>query len=492
MSAAATSGRRKTLINFVPQPGPQFAFIRCPVSTVFYGGARGGGKSVGALGHFAAKAQKAYEDTGRKRVFTGIIIRKTIPELRQLIETAKDIYFGCAVFHKQDTRFEFYEDGPYGGAVLRFRYLEHDSDADRYQGAEFQWLCIEEAGNFASPIPLDKLRATLRSSYGTKTYAIYTGNPGGRGHAWLKSRFIDPAPPNTPFKSRHVFGGKTFETDCVFIPARLEDNKILMQKDPDYAARIAAAAGNDENLYKAWMEGSWDITAGGMFDDIWSHDKHVLPPFPLPPDWPVYRAYDWGSASPFSIGWWARTTDSAARMADGSIRHFPPGTIIRIAEWYGSTGSPNAGLTLREGEIIDGVLQREDAMRADGVFRGRVLDGPADHNIFQKTDGSSLSEQWRAKGIHWQPADKAPGSRRNRWLQLRDRLSASRESPMERPGLFVFDRCREFVRLFPAAPRDQRNPEDIDPNYEDHIPDEAGYFCLFTPVNIRIATLHGL
>jgi hypothetical protein len=41
-----------------PQPGPQSHLIKCPVDEIFFGGARGGGKTDGMLGKFAVKAAK--------------------------------------------------------------------------------------------------------------------------------------------------------------------------------------------------------------------------------------------------------------------------------------------------------------------------------------------------------------------------------------------------------------------------------------------------
>ena len=51
--------------------------------------------------------------------------------------------------------------------------------------------------NWASPYAIDKIKATLRSAKGVKTMLRCTGNPGGPGHSWVKSRYVDPALPLT-------------------------------------------------------------------------------------------------------------------------------------------------------------------------------------------------------------------------------------------------------------------------------------------------------
>lgn len=472
-------------VNFQPQPGPQYAFLRCPVEDVLYGGARGGGKSYGVLGHFPTKAAEAFASHGMKRSFTGLLLRKTNPEFRQLLEEAKRVYAGIAQWESGHRRFQFPDDSVYGGAQLYFGYLDLEEHADRYQGLSLQWLCAEEAQNWATPILLDKLRATLRSSVGGKTYFVMTANPGGKGHAWIKERYVDPAPPNTIFEVANDFDGKSYPSKRVYIPSTLKDNKLLMENDPTYEARIVASQKDRPDLIRGWLYGDWNISAGGMFDDLWDLDTHVLEPFQIPHSWTVYRAYDWGSSSPFSIGWWARSDGTHANMRDGSYRSFPPGTLIRISEWYGADSS-HKGLRMLERDIAQGVVDREK------TFSFKVRNGPADSSIFNVQDGRSLADAWPRFGINWKHADKSPGSRVTGWMQCRQMLAASLQNPMEQPGLFVFNSCREFIRVFPSSQTDDRKPDDIDTTSEDHIQDETRYMVRHIPNVFSKQTILGL
>lgn len=461
-------------VNFEPQPGPQYAFLRCPVGDVLYGGARGGGKSYGVLGHFPAKAAEAYKKHGIKRSFTGLLLRRTSPEFRQLLEEAKRVYSGIAEWESGHRRFQFPDDSVYGGAQLYFGYLNLEEHADRYQGLSLSWLCAEEAQNWPTPDLLDKLRATLRSSVGGQTYFIATGNPGGVGHTWLKNRYVDPAPPNTIFMVKSEFDGEIYETPRVYIPSLLQDNKLLMENDPTYASRIILSAGGNEGKIRGWLLGDWSISAGGLFDDIWDNRIHILEPFKIPFSWDVYRAYDWGSSSPFSIGWWARSDGTTAAMRDGSYRTFPPGTLFRISEWYGADSS-HKGLRMLECDIAQGVVDRES------TFSFEVNDGPADSSIFNVVNGRSLADEWPDYGINWLAADKSPGSRITGWQQIRQMLGASTKEIMEQPGIFVFDTCREFIRVFPTSRTDDKKPDDLDTNSEDHIQDETRYMVRHIP-----------
>ena len=59
--------------------------------------------------------------------------------------------------------------------------------------------------------------------------------------------------------------------------ARSSENRILLEADPDYLRTLKAD--RNENRRKAWLEGSWDIVAGGLFDDLWMPQVHVVQPF---------------------------------------------------------------------------------------------------------------------------------------------------------------------------------------------------------------------
>jgi hypothetical protein len=165
------------------QAGPQWQFIRCPVFEVFFGGARGGGKTDAVLGEWASHAGKYGADA------IGLMIRKTRTELVETIERSRIIYSPLgAKYNEQDKMWRFPN-----GARLRFAYLERDADAEAYQGHSYTRVYVEEIGNFPTAAPILKLMATLRSGAGVPVGFRATGNPGGPGHSWVKARYIDPA-----------------------------------------------------------------------------------------------------------------------------------------------------------------------------------------------------------------------------------------------------------------------------------------------------------
>ena len=159
---------------------------------VFFGGARGGGKTDGMLGEWASHADLH----GKNAV--GLMVRRERVQLLETIERSRQIYGPVgARYNDQDKMWRWPN-----GARLRFAYLERDADADAYQGHSYTRVYVEELGTFPSASPVLRLMATLRSGEGVPCGFRATGNPGGPGHTWVKARYIDPNPGALAAKSR--------------------------------------------------------------------------------------------------------------------------------------------------------------------------------------------------------------------------------------------------------------------------------------------------
>lgn len=441
------NGKVATEVIWRPQPGPQKALIDCSVPEIFYGGARGGGKTDGVLGKYGLKALRYGSG------FNGIFFRRELPMLDDAIERSADLYKSLgADWNDQKKTWRFGN-----GARLRFRPLERTSDAEKYQGQNVSDACVEEAGNFPESTPVDRLNGILRSAAGVPTQLILTGNPGGPGHQWIKGRYIDPAPRGMQILRRKLANG--YEHRYVFIPSRLENNRFL-QQDQNYVTRLHMV-GSPE-LVRAWLEGDWAAIAGAYFPEF-SMAKHVIAPFTIPKDWHRFRAMDWGSARPFSVGWYA--------VADGVEHGLPRGALVRYREWYGASG-PNVGLGLHAEEVADGIVHREatdpkvsDTSRSQGF---------ADPSMFAEDGGPSIAERMARRGALWRKADnkRLPG-----WDQVRARLAGEDNKPM----LYLFSTCVDLIRTLPALQHDDNKPEDVDTDGEDHAGDELRYACMSRP-----------
>lgn len=440
-----------------PQQGPQVDLITCPVFEVFFGGARGGGKTDGMLGEWIAHADR-YGDGA-----IGLMIRRERTQLIETIERSHQIFGRLEGWSWKEQEKMWRSDK---GARLRFAYLERDADAEAYQGHSYTRIYIEELTNFPDPKPVMKLMATLRSGAGVSTGFRATGNPGGPGHSWVKTRYIDPAPMGYEVmtdKFKNPWSGETVSRDRVFIPSKLNQNKFL---GADYVANLQMAG--NEALVKAWLEGDWSVIEGAFFD-CWSHSRHVVRPFALPDDWLRFRSMDWGSAAPFSVGWWAVVGDDTRTPCGLNL---PRGAIVRYREWYGASG-PNLGLKLSAEEVARGIKARE---AGDKIAYG-VLDPAA----FAVDGGPSIAQMMARESVVFRPADNKRVSQKGAlsgWDQMRARMKGDEAG---RPMLFVFETCKDFIRTVPVLQHDPDRPEDIDTDAEDHVADEARYGCMSRP-----------
>jgi len=442
-----------------------------PATEILYGGAAGGGKS-----HLMRVAAIAWGVA-----IPGLqvyIFRRTSPDLfKNHMEgptgfpalLGEWVERGCAGINYSKN----YIDLP-GGSRVHLCHCQYEKDVYKYQGAEIHVLMFDELTHF-SPTQYRFLRSRVRipdalpvpkEFKGSIPRILAASNPGGPGHNWVKASWVDAAQPMEVWRAADAEGGMLRQ----FIPALLSDNPSISEED--YGKSLEGLGRPD--LVRAMLDGDWDIVAGGMVDDVWDRARHVLEPFEIPASWRIDRSFDWGSSKPFSVGWWAESDGTEAVMADGTRRNFPPGTLFRIAEWYGCRpGAANEGLKLLAVEVARGILEREQIH----PWGKRVKTGPADSSIFDVESGRSVADDMERAGVRWERADKSSGSRRAGAEEIRKRLKAGLSHPMEDAGLFVFSTCRDWIRTVPVIPRDDKKPDDVDTDAEDHTWDETRYRC---------------
>jgi len=439
---------------WVPQPGSQTLFLSCPIFEVLYDGTRGPGKTDALLMDFIQHVGVGYGAAWR-----GILFRNTYKQLTDIkARTKKWFYqiFPKAKFNESDYVWKFPT-----GEELMLRYIRTKDDYWNYHGHEYPWIGWEELTNWASPDCYDSMKSCCRST-GKNMPRKYRANcnPYGIGHNWVKARFVDPAPPLTVMNDS--VGNKRIR-----IQGFLRENKILKKEDPDYIKMIQSVS--DPNKRKAWVEGDWDIIAGGALDDIWDRDKHVIDVFQIPESWRVDRSFDWGSSKPFSVGWWAESDGTPVRLKNGREIHYCPETLFRIAEFYGWNGKPNEGCRMLASNIA------REIVRIERGFDFYVNPGPADNSINDGEIGNTVADEMKRYGVVWERSDKSPGSRVAGLNKLREMLESATQFPMETPGLFVFNNCSHFIRTVPVLPRDTRRIDDVDTEAEDHVYDETRY-----------------
>jgi hypothetical protein len=364
----------------------------------------------------------------------------------------------------------------WNGSKIYLCHCKDEKDIYKYQGAEIHVLLIDELTHFSETM-YRFLRNRVRM-VGIELPAQYAGmfprilcgaNPGNIGHLWVKTTFVVSAQPLDMRLMPKGEGGMVRQ----YIPARLEDNPSLAEDDPTYEARLEGLG--SAALVKAMRWGDWNVIEGAFFD-CWETHNHVTRPFEVPRDWLRFRSGDWGSAKPFSFGWWAVVSDDF--NVPDSVLVLPRGCLVRYREWYGmQPGKPNTGLKLTAEAVGKGLKERE---ANDPPVAYGVLDPAA----FAQDGGPSIRERIEAGAEHkvfFRPADNARVAGRGAmggWDQLRARMIGDAEG---RPMIVWFSTCVDSIRTIPALQHDKDRPEDLDSDMEDHAADDARYACMSRP-----------
>jgi hypothetical protein len=472
--------------------GSQEAFLSSyPIFEVLFEGTRGGGKTDSLLMSFCMHVGK-----GHGSGWKGILFRQTYKQLTDVITKTKkwipQIWPNAKFNHS-----EHVWTWPTGEQLL-LRQFSKEDDYWNYHGHEYPWIGWEELCNWPSDSGYKRMFSCCRSSTkGMPRMIRATTNPYGPGHNWVKHRF-KPNTMNLIPRTDLVGPDGVREHPRLSIHSHIDENIALLEADPDYKLTISASARNEAER-KAWLEGSWDIVAGGMFDDVFSPVHNVVAPFEIPETWRIIRSFDWGSSKPFSLGWTAISDGSDVLLENGNWKSTVRGDLFRIKEWYGSTNKPNEGLDMLATDISAGIVERElgCGWRKSHTNWCRVNAGVADSQIFAAENGNCIATDMKVRvrltdgfkypGIQWFPADKRPGSRITGWNQMRQRLKAAHPNikkmpdgseriyPREKPGLFIFTTCPAFLETIPVLPRDEKNMDDINTDAEDHVADEVRY-----------------
>lgn len=428
---------------------------------LFLGGGRGGGKSF-VLALLALRHAEQHKANARV-----LYLRRTYRSLQDFALVCRDVfgqvYGQKATFNASDGIWRF----P-GGGYLELSQLEGPQDYSKYQGRSFSLLLVDEAGEYATPADLDRLRSNLRGPKGVPVRMVLAANPGGVGHAWLAKRYVNRATPWVPFAE--PISGR----EWVYAPSRFSDNPALDQAQ--YERQLRASCPTDAELLKAWLTGDWAIARGAFFGPVIDADRNALPPWSSLPGnpqagllrdasgWRFYLAHDYGSSAP------SATYVCAVSPGDEwEGRYFPRDSIILVDELATvDPDDPNRGMGYTVPRLADEIKQ----LAAKWGIRP---DGYADDAIFSNhgSGAGSIAEEFRREGVHFLPARK--GQRVPGWEVMR-RLLAGAGQP-DVAGLYVSRLCGYWWDTVPYLGRDPRRIEDVDTRGPDHAADACRMGC---------------
>jgi len=479
---------------FSPHAGKQTEFLKCSADWVFYGGARGGGKSLMLAWKAALTPRVWHYERGRKKIsqkeanilksqgkgfqikidsisidypdFIALLVRRTYPQLERNLKPECDKLYKLygASWQERNKCYLF----PSGAKV----YLVHCQDRralDNYIGGNYNFIGVDEANQFPEDW-IEELATSARTDNDLLTPQLcLTSNPGNIGHMWLKRKFIDTCTPiklGKPTYSQEfdvhyqkLKSSKPYVDDegisYQYIPATVFDNPTLLNNDPSYVRKLKNL---NPVLRAMWLDGRWDVFAGTYFDN-WNPFHHIIPrsDFQFNVHFSkrthtLYRFYDYGTKAPFVCLFAAVDRDQNMIIFD------------EITE---------TGLSAsKQAKLVNEYSFKEHKLKADDF-----LDDIADPAYWTKH-----SEK---EGMLYSPADFYSDegiflSRANN-----DRKSGAKivyeglEVPDEGyPRIRFTENCGQCIETMPNLPSSRIDPEDVDTKADDHHYDALRYGSL--------------
>ncbi len=402
----------------------QKSFISASSTEVLFGGAAGGGKSYGQLTDallYALKYPKSKQ----------LILRRTFAELEKSLVRVSLALYPREIYTYNSTchtgRFK-------NGSIIDFGYCATENDVFQYQSAEYDVVRFDELTHFTEFQYL-YLISRVRGANGYPKQIKSSTNPGGVGHAWVKSRFVDVAPPNTPFLSPDG-------SERIFIPSKIDDNIFLTQSDPDYKKRLLCLPASQR---KALLYGDWNVFEGQYFTEF-DYEKHTCDAFALPAEWRRYRTIDYG--------------------------------LDRLACLWIAVDSDRNAYVYRE--LCESNLMISDASR-------KILEAtPDDEEIYATLAPPDLwarsQETGRSKALIFAENGlsfvRTANDRETGWLSIKELLKVDERG---RTRLKIFRNCTEIIKCLPMLQTDPLKPSDTqnEPHEITHAPDALRGFAIF-------------
>lgn len=398
---------------------------------MLFGGAAGGGKSYAQLIDallYALRYPKSKQ----------LILRRTFPELEKSL-----IRVSLELFPKEVYR---YNTGNHtgkftNGSLIDFGYCDSENHVIQYQSAEYDVIRFDELTHFSKEM-YEYLISRLRGANAYPKQIKSSTNPGGVGHTWVKERFVNPAPPNTLIE--------TPTGSRIFIPSLVQDNKFLMEADPDYIKRLENLSEKDK---KALLYGDWDIFDGQYFTEF-DRTVHVREPFPIPDHWRWYFTMDYGFD--MAAFYWIAVDEQ--------------GRAYVVHEFCQGKDNGQEPLIIADAARV--VLARTT------MPISAYLAPPDLWNSRQET-GKSMADIFAEHGIY---LTKTGNDRVNGWMAVKEWLKPFVDvDGVTRARLCIFSNCTTLIKSLPALQYDAKKPSDVSihPHPITHAPDALRGFCVY-------------
>jgi len=323
------------------------------------------------------------------------------------------------------------------GSITQFGYSRSEHDIYQYQGAEFLFIGLDELTQFTLgqwTFLTSRNRCPIPGAIPCMAGAT---NPGGIGHTWVKSLWIDRrAPPG--FERPDEYRAEEYE----YIRALLDDNPVYAH-DESYRRSLEMLP---RRMRLAYLEADWSLFAGQYFD-LFDRRNHTAKAAELAgvcatPWLPRWISIDWGFEHPAAVYW---------HVQDGNER---TGRTITYRELVANRMSPRA--------LAHEIIERSRGEKINAIYLGPDA-------FAQRTDESTIADQLgeifaAAKLPRPAPADN---DRIGGWMLMYQLLESQQ--------WVISDNCGELIRTLPELIRDERNVEDVAKTEGDDAAESARY-----------------
>lgn len=368
---------------------------------------------------------------------TGAIFRRSYPELEStIIRTMLEILPKWFYKYNQSQHVMTLKNG----SRIEFCYAESDNDVIRYQSREWDWLGIDELTHF-SLYQWTYLLSRLRTSKPINTKFFAASNPGGRGHVWVRNRWVT--------KTCEDSGYQPEEYD--FIPAGVKDNPYIMENNPDYLENLQMLP---EAERKALLEGDWNVFEGQFFTE-WSTSRHITDDFDVPEDWRLIMGWDDGTREPRAVYLLAIDNDQRVWV---------------VWEYYRA-----------EENLKEAAENIRRQLKEEGLW-GRIYKCVVDPSMKRVDSQTGLSSVDVLEGMGYGfgvgQVELGNNNRVEGWRVMKSYMA---HKPYEEPMLKIFRSCENMIRTIPQlvyyTTRSGRTSkkEDLDTTQEDHAADAVRY-----------------
>ena len=381
----------------------------------------------GAMGWWKSQAlrMEAIRQCLSATGITWVIFRRSHPELQDSIITPmrKELPLWIAEYKegKKVLIFNNHSDDNKKSRLL-FRHIQNDSDVYRYQGAEFDFIWIDELTHFSYSMFEFILWRLRTSKKWVKPNFFWTTNPWWIWHERVKRIWID-----------RDFRWTENPEDYAFIPSYVWDNPYITKNNPDY---VKTLENMDETRKKAYLYWDWNVFAGQYFREF-TKEIHTCEPTEIPnTDKPV-ACLDYWYTNPSAVYLLNKNYDDNVYISH---------------EIY-------------ESELLYDELAKKIKEKIFPHTRDIVID-PA---LTKKSETTRESLKWVLEdygfSVHLWNNDRLTG-----WQKIKQLLKDEK--------LKISNDCTELIRTIPLQQHDSKKVEDLDTNLEDHWLDAIRYWLM--------------